>query len=226
MSGLFKHNQNIMATFIIRISISLQRCWKRGWKVLFFPTLAKEKKGSKITVAEMYYKSQNIFPMLVNKSFFFFFLNCWRLAVLQDSAGSVEIKSTVQLTTMARTLRACEGFIWHSCLRASVLRRPPTLSSSWRSPFFIRPLQTTQQDRLILTHWGHLLEFYWNWCFESGGLLTVFSEYMFFFSKYKQNSYNHKGSTVLTWSQDDLAYFKYLNNLMTVVKRQQLLSKV
>lgn len=46
------------------------------------------------------------------------------------------------LTTMALMLSAWEGFIWHSCLRASVLRLPPMLSSSWRSPFFIRPLHT------------------------------------------------------------------------------------
>ena len=46
------------------------------------------------------------------------------------------------LTTMALMLRASEGFIWHSCLRASVRRRPPWLSSSWSSPFLIRPRQT------------------------------------------------------------------------------------
>lgn len=45
-------------------------------------------------------------------------------------------------TTMPRTLRAWEGFILHRWRRASVLRRPPTLSSSCRSPFLIKPLQT------------------------------------------------------------------------------------
>lgn len=54
---------------------------------------------------------------------------------------------TVELTTIALMFRAWEGFMWHSCLRASVLRRPPTLSSSWRSPFLIKPLQTRTADK-------------------------------------------------------------------------------
>lgn len=68
---------------------------------------------------------------------------------------------------MPRILRAWEGFILHRWRSASVLRRPPRLSSSWRSPFLIKPLQTK--------HYGE----FWKAIFCTGQSLRQNSEELF-----------------------------------------------
>lgn len=75
-----------------------------------------------------------------------------RLCCVWSFRKVLDDDSRVRLTTMPRTLRAWEGFILHRCRRASVLRRPPTLSSSCRSPFLIKPLHTKIQQQL----WANL----------------------------------------------------------------------